>query len=51
LIYAKLSLFFVIEFDIMVNSKKLKGVDENFDYKTYWNDRYISGANSGTGSY
>lgn len=35
----------------MVSAKKTKGVDGTFDYKTYWEDRYAKGGNSGSGSY
>jgi len=37
----------------MENSKpkKVKGVDPKFNYKTYWEDRYKKGQNSGSGSY
>jgi SAM-dependent methyltransferase len=30
---------------------KKKGVDETFDYKNYWDERYRKGQNSGKGSY
>lgn len=32
-------------------TKKVKGIDPNFDYKKYWESRYASGKNSGAGSY
>jgi len=33
------------------NPKKVKGVDPTFDYKSYWEERYKRGRNSGAGSY
>jgi len=30
---------------------KRKGIDPNFDYKKYWEDRYAKGGHSGKGSY
>jgi len=32
-------------------SKKVKGIDPNFDYQKYWEERYKKGQNSGAGSY
>lgn len=39
--------------NIMLKSKtkRVKGVDPNFDYKSYWEERYAKGQNSGSGSY